>query len=62
MKPDVSDMSKVYPLGYIVFGFTHPMGGFGLAQGASGCQGLEPLGMPDACMPIGDSLKEGACR
>ena len=62
MKPDVSDMSKVYRMGYIVFAFTHPMGGSGPAQGASGRQGLEPLGMLDACMPIGNSSKEGAWR
>ena len=58
MKPDVSDMSKVYRLGYIIFGFTHPMGEFGLARGASGCQVLESLGMLDACMPIGNSMEE----
>jgi hypothetical protein len=49
-------MTRVYRLGYIIFGFTHPMGEFGLARGASECQGLGPA-MLDVRMPI-----VGACR
>jgi hypothetical protein len=48
MKPDVSNMTRVYRLGYIIFGLTYPMGDLGLARGASDCQVLGLFGMLDA--------------
>jgi hypothetical protein len=51
MKLDVSDMTKVDRLRYIIFGVTRPMGEFGLARGASECQGLGSVAMLDARMP-----------
>jgi hypothetical protein len=42
MKLDVSDMTKVDRLRYIIFGLTYPMGEVGLARGASECQGPGP--------------------